>query len=56
MVSKEQASDRRSLVRIVDRLVDERLDNIGRGIAAVDAGRCHVIDVHILPDYQGLLG
>lgn len=29
---------------------------IRRGIAAVDAGRCHVIDVKILPDYTGLLG
>ena len=29
---------------------------IGRGIAAVDAGACHVIDVKILPDYTGLLG
>jgi len=27
-----------------------------RGIAAVDAGDCHVIDVRILPDYMGLLG
>jgi thiamine pyrophosphate-dependent acetolactate synthase large subunit-like protein len=27
-----------------------------RGIAAVDAGKCHVIDVRILPDYTGLLG
>ena len=29
---------------------------IERGIAAVDAGSCHVIDVKILPDYTGLLG
>ena len=29
---------------------------IQRGIAAVDAGQCHVIDVRILPDYMGLLG
>ena len=29
---------------------------IERGIAAVDAGRCHVIDIKILPDYMGLLG
>ena len=29
---------------------------IERGIAAVDAGNCHVIDVQILPDYTGLLG
>jgi thiamine pyrophosphate-dependent acetolactate synthase large subunit-like protein len=29
---------------------------IVRGIAAVDAGGCHVIDVKILPDYTGLLG
>ena len=29
---------------------------IERGIAAVDAGACHVIDVKILPDYTGLLG
>jgi len=29
---------------------------IERGIAAVDAGKCHVIDVRILPDYTGLLG
>ncbi|MEO8755215.1 MAG: thiamine pyrophosphate-dependent enzyme, partial [Casimicrobiaceae bacterium] len=29
---------------------------IERGIAAVEAGRCHVIDVQILPDYTGLLG
>lgn len=29
---------------------------IQRGIAAVDAGQCHVIDVRILPDYTGLLG
>ena len=29
---------------------------IQRGIAAVDAGNCHVIDVRILPDYTGLLG
>jgi acetolactate synthase-1/2/3 large subunit len=27
-----------------------------RGIAAVDAGNCHVVDVRILPDYTGLLG
>jgi benzoylformate decarboxylase len=27
-----------------------------RGIAAVDAGNCHVIDIRILPDYTGLLG
>ena len=31
-------------------------DAIERGIAAVDAGACHVIDVKILPDYTGLLG
>ena len=29
---------------------------VERGIAAFDAGRCHVIDVAILPDYTGLLG
>jgi thiamine pyrophosphate-dependent acetolactate synthase large subunit-like protein len=29
---------------------------IQRGIGAVDAGNCHVIDVRILPDYTGLLG
>jgi thiamine pyrophosphate-dependent acetolactate synthase large subunit-like protein len=29
---------------------------IERGIAAVNAGACHVIDVKILPDYTGLLG
>jgi len=29
---------------------------IRRGIAAFDAGHCHVIDVQILPDYTGLLG
>jgi len=29
---------------------------IERGIAAFDAGACHVIDVKILPDYTGLLG
>jgi thiamine pyrophosphate-dependent acetolactate synthase large subunit-like protein len=29
---------------------------IERGIAAVDAGACHVIDVKIMPDYTGLLG
>ena len=29
---------------------------IERGIAAVGEGRCHVIDVKILPDYTGLLG
>jgi thiamine pyrophosphate-dependent acetolactate synthase large subunit-like protein len=29
---------------------------IERGIAALDAGKCHVIDVAILPDYTGLLG
>jgi thiamine pyrophosphate-dependent acetolactate synthase large subunit-like protein len=29
---------------------------IARGIEAFDAGRCHVIDVVILPDYTGLLG
>lgn len=29
---------------------------IQRGIAAVESGRCHVIDVKILPDYTGLLG
>lgn len=29
---------------------------IERGIAAVDAGACHVIDVRIVPDYTGLLG
>lgn len=29
---------------------------IQRGMAAVDAGKCHVIDVRILPDYTGLLG
>jgi len=29
---------------------------LGRGIEAFDAGRCHVIDVCILPDYTGLLG
>lgn len=29
---------------------------IKRGIVAVDAGKCHVIDVRILPDYTGLLG
>lgn len=29
---------------------------IKRGIVAVDAGQCHVIDVRILPDYTGLLG
>jgi thiamine pyrophosphate-dependent acetolactate synthase large subunit-like protein len=32
------------------------LPAIQRGIAAVDAGQCHVIDVKILPDYTGLLG
>ena len=29
---------------------------IERGIAAVEAGHCHVIDVRIVPDYTGLLG
>jgi thiamine pyrophosphate-dependent acetolactate synthase large subunit-like protein len=29
---------------------------IERGIAAVDEGRVHVLDVEILPDYTGLLG
>ncbi len=29
---------------------------IERGIAAVDAGHCHVIDIKVLPDYMGLLG
>ena len=29
---------------------------IARGIAAVDGGRCHVVDVRIMPDYTGLLG
>jgi thiamine pyrophosphate-dependent acetolactate synthase large subunit-like protein len=29
---------------------------IQRGIAAVDSGKCHVIDIRILPDYTGLLG
>ena len=29
---------------------------VERGIQAFDAGRCHVIDVAILPDYTGLLG
>jgi thiamine pyrophosphate-dependent acetolactate synthase large subunit-like protein len=29
---------------------------IQRGIVAVGAGDCHVIDVRILPDYTGLLG
>ena len=29
---------------------------IERGIAEVDAGRCHVLDIKILPDYMGLLG
>jgi thiamine pyrophosphate-dependent acetolactate synthase large subunit-like protein len=27
-----------------------------RGIAAVDSGACHVVDVAIVPDYTGLLG
>ena len=29
---------------------------IGRGIAAVDSGNAHVLDVRIVPDYTGLLG
>jgi thiamine pyrophosphate-dependent acetolactate synthase large subunit-like protein len=29
---------------------------IVRGIAAVDSGLCHVVDIKILPDYTGLLG
>jgi len=29
---------------------------IERGIAAVDEGRVHVLDIRILPDYTGLLG
>ena len=29
---------------------------IERGIAAVDAGNAHVLDVRIVPDYTGLLG
>src|SRR5206468_1310114 len=35
---------------------DDLTAAITRGIAAVDAGACHVIDVRILPDYSGLLG
>ena len=34
----------------------ELRDAIARGIEAFDAGKCHVIDVAILPDYTGLLG
>ena len=34
----------------------ELRDAIARGIDAFDAGKCHVIDVAILPDYTGLLG
>jgi thiamine pyrophosphate-dependent acetolactate synthase large subunit-like protein len=29
---------------------------IARGIAEIEAGHCHVIDVRIVPDYTGLLG
>jgi len=29
---------------------------IARGIAQIEAGHCHVIDVRIVPDYTGLLG
>ena len=39
--------------------VERRSDLIAaieRGIAAVEVGNAHVLDVRIVPDYTGLLG